>query len=113
MDSEPRAAAPDPPDALGELERVVHSLGDELAFFRRRALEAERRVRELLAHQAGGAPGSGRNAEADRGRITDLEAENAMLRARMAEAAERARSVASRMRFARQQDEAAAVDGPR
>lgn len=103
------------PDALDTLERVVRSLGDELAFFRRRALEAERRVRDVLAHQSGASDGgaavSVRLAEADRDRMAALEAENAVLRARIADATERARSVASQMRFARQQDEAAAADG--
>lgn len=109
-------------DAFDRLERVVRALGDELAFFRRRALDAERRVRDLLAQQAPGTAARGPEPEAprpdrapsdqarlDRVRLDELEAENAELRARIAEAAERARAVASRMRFARQQDAAAAA----
>lgn len=105
------------PDVVDTLERVVRSLGDELAFFRRRAIDAERRVRDVLAQQANASSvgptasaAAARLAEADRERIAALESENAELRARLIDAADRARSVASRMRFARQQDEAAAAD---
>lgn len=97
-------------DALDDLERVVRGLGDELAFFRRRALDAERRVRDMLAQQHAAPPSIAQRAPADVARIAALEAENSALRARIAEAAERARAVASRMQFARQQD-AAAEDG--
>ena len=105
-------------DVIDTLERVVRSLGDELAFFRRRALDAERRVRDVLSQQASAgasvtassvAVPTARMVEADRARIAVLEAENAELRARIVDATERARAVASRMRFARQQDEAAGV----
>ena len=102
------------PDALDTLERVVRGLGDELAFFRRRALEAERRLRDVLAqHSAASTSGAAaeRAPAVDLARLGALEAENAELRARIAEAAERARAVAGRMRFARQQDDAAAADG--
>ena len=101
---------PPGPDPLDALERVVRSLGDELAFFRRRAIEAERRLRDVLAQHAP-TDGAARSAEADRERIAALEAENAVLRTRIADAAERTRAVASQMRFARQQEEAAALDG--
>lgn len=104
-------------EALDALEAVIRSLGEELAFFRRRALDAERRLRDVLASERpraeppGGAPAV-RSAEADAARIAALEAENADLRARMTDAAERARAVASRMRFARQQDDASAAPAP-
>lgn len=108
------ADAPSTADPLATLERVVRGLGDELAFFRRRALEAERRLRDVLAQQsaaaAAGAPVRV-SSEADRARIAALEAENAELRARIVEAAERTRAVASRIRFARQQDDAATAEG--
>lgn len=99
-------------DALDALEAVVRHVGDELAFFRRRALDAERRLRDVLAAQAAAVePGHGpRSLAADLVRIGSLEAENAELRARLGEAAERARAVASRLRFARQQDDAAAIE---
>lgn len=104
-------AAGDALDPLDALEAVVRHLGDELAFFRRRALDAERRLRETLAAQAARASEVRPRDPADVARIAALEAENAELRGRLAEAAERARAVASRLRFARQQDEAAAIEG--
>lgn len=90
------------PGAFDELERAVRHLGEELAFFRRRALDAERRVRELtVPPPAGSAP---RPSEAElRQRVAALEAENADLRGRLAEAAERTRALADRVRFVRQQ----------
>lgn len=92
--------------AFEELERLVRHLGEELAFFRRRALEAERRLKEIptsaeTAHQ---------DAAALEARAVRAEAENVDLRARLAEAAERTRAMTDRMRFLRQQQEA---DGER
>lgn len=82
----------------------MRHLGEELAFFRRRALDAERRVREL-AHPP--TDPAARPAAADVGelrqRVAALEAENAGLRDRLAEAAERTRALADRVRFVRQQ----------
>ena len=115
------AGAASAAQAFEELERLVHALGEELAFFRRRALEAERRVKELAHPEAGGggraepaglpagAPGAG-DAAGLATRVASLEAENADLRARLGEAAERTRAMAERLRFARQQEE---VDGER
>ena len=109
------AADPMPPAvaAFEDLERVVRHLGEELAFFRRRALDAERRVRELTGKTPvwGGAvvpgpavPGSPASEVGDlRTRVTALEAENDDLRDRLAEAAERTRALADRVRFVRQQ----------
>lgn len=95
--------------AFAELDRMVRHLGEELAFFRRRALDAERRVRELsasaapVADEASELPAAP-PAMADR--VARLEAENAELRARLTEAAGRTRAVTDRMRFLRQQQEA-------
>ena len=92
-----------PEAAFAELERLVRHLGEELAFFRRRALEAERRWRdaaELHAHEEA-VP----SREALTGRIAELERENADLRARLDDAAERTRAMAERLRFLRQQEE--------
>ena len=95
--------------AFAELETLVRHLGEELAFFRRRALDAERRLRELTAHPPGPAggtvPGSTPAAPAGelRDRVAALETENATLRDRLAEAAERTRALADRVRFVRQQ----------
>ena len=128
------------PDLLAfrELERHVRHLGDELAFFRRRALESERRARELgEALQVATRPASppvvpppilptpgGHEAQADGtpgDRLAELERENAALRAenarlvdevadaraRVVEATDRTRQLMERVRFLRQQQEAA------
>jgi hypothetical protein len=109
--------------AFEELERAVRHLGEELAFFRRRALDAERRVRELSALGAHAglpagapapvAPAPAADAEqvgALRARVATLEAENGDLRDRLAEAAERTRALADRVRFVRQQQQLAEDD---
>lgn len=90
--------------AFVELERLVRILGEELAFFRRRALDAERRVRDLLGESEPHAPGA-MSAESMRTRVADLERENHDLRARLDEAASRTRQMADRVRFIRQQQE--------
>ena len=95
-------------EAFAELERLVRHLGEELAWFRRRALEAERRVKELSGPVNGSEPRE--SAESLQARLSSLEAENGELRARLTEAAERTRTMADRMRFLRQQQEA---DGER
>lgn len=96
--------------AFDELERAVRHLGEELAFFRRRALDAERRVRELSAQAAAAVPAAPPSAPPDPvadaalvRRVGELEAENGELRDRLAEAAERTRALADRVRFVRQQ----------
>ena len=108
---------PSPSNAVfDELERAVRHLGEELAFFRRRALDAERRLRELTAHappvSAGAVPAPAFIADpaqsADlRTRVAALESENGDLRDRLAEAAERTRALADRVRFVRQQQQLA------
>lgn len=95
--------------AFDDLERLVRHLGEELAFFRRRALEAERRVKELAGTASGGDQPR-ESVEALEARLSSLESENADLRARLGEAAERTRAMADRLRFLRQQQEA---DGER
>jgi predicted nucleic acid-binding Zn-ribbon protein len=95
--------------AFAELDRLVRSLGEELAFFRRRALEAERRLRELVP-ETGAGHASGASPEALRSRISELEQENQTLRARLDEAVSRTRQMADRVRFLRQQQE---VEGER
>ena len=92
-----------PAAAFDDLERTVRYLGEELAFFRRRALDAERRVKELLP-QAESADGAKPPPDpALMARVDALEAENADLRDRLREAAERTRALADRVRFVRQQ----------
>jgi uncharacterized protein involved in exopolysaccharide biosynthesis len=91
-----------PEAAVAELERLVRSLGEELAFFRRRALEAERRWRETNEH---GAHGDGApTREALSARVSELERENSELRARLQDASDRTRQMADRLRFLRQQE---------
>lgn len=98
--------------AFHELQFLVRNLVDELAGFRRRALAAESRLRELEAQ----APASGNGAAAPDGvapppasaaRVAELEGENAMLRARLESAADRTRRMLERVRFLRQQHAAA------
>lgn len=91
-DSEPGAAM----QAFTELSDLVGHLGDELAAFRRRALHAEARVRQLEA--AGGA-----DLFASQARLEELERENEELRGRVAVASERTEQMLERVRFLRQQ----------
>ncbi|AHG90980.1 hypothetical protein J421_3443 [Gemmatirosa kalamazoonensis] len=91
-----------PEMAFSELERLVRSLGEELAFFRRRALEAERRWRDAMEHTGHGDTAPTRESLASR--LAELERENGELRARLDDAAERTRQMAERLRFLRQQE---------
>jgi hypothetical protein len=90
-------ARPESPAALafGELEILVRNLGEELSAFRKRAHAAESRLKALGATPAG-------DATAEE-RLATLEAENARLRERLAEAAEKTRAMLDRARFLRQQ----------
>jgi hypothetical protein len=84
------------PDVLAfrELEGLVRHLGDELAGFRRRALQAEARVRQL--EEAGG-------VAASLDRLATLERENTELRVRLEGAVDRTQALLDRVRFLRQQ----------
>jgi uncharacterized protein involved in exopolysaccharide biosynthesis len=87
-------------EAFEELQQLVRHLGDELATFRKRALQAEARVKAFES-----APGGGRvNPE----RVDRLESENADLKKRLESARARTRQVLDRVRFLRQQHEGAA-----
>jgi len=81
--------------AFAELEILVRNLGEELSTFRKRAHAAEARLKALGASPAG-------DATAEE-RLALLEAENARLRARLGEAAEKTRAMLDRARFLRQQ----------
>ncbi|HRN54646.1 MAG TPA: hypothetical protein PK788_14215 [Gemmatimonadaceae bacterium] len=81
--------------AFGELEVLVRNLGEELSTFRKRAQAAEARLKALGAGTLG-------DATAEE-RVAQLEAENAKLRARLADAASKTRSMLDRARFLRQQ----------
>jgi hypothetical protein len=86
--------------AFHELENLVRHLGDELAGFRRRALVAEARVRELEAKEGRLANTSPRELAH---RCSALEGENAALRGRLDAATARTRQMLDRVRFIRQQ----------
>jgi hypothetical protein len=86
--------------AFRELETLVRHLGDELAGFRRRALLAESRLKEI--DQGSSAP-SGRKQQDLAARVTELEHENAALRGRLEAATARTNQMLERVRFIRQQ----------
>jgi len=85
--------------AFEELQQLVKHLGDELATFRRRAQQAEARVKAIDA-----APGG---AKMNPERVDRLEKENADLKRRLEAARSRTRQVLDRVRFLRQQHEGA------
>jgi hypothetical protein len=89
---------PEPVDAaaFAELEQLVHAVGEELARFRKRALQAEARLKKL---ETSGEPGDLFSGD----RIASLESENRDLRARLESATERTRTMLERVRFLRQQ----------
>jgi hypothetical protein len=89
--------------AFRELELLVRHLGDELASFRRRALQAETQLRAVEAHGT---------SLGDVKRLETLEAENAALRGRLEAAAGRAQAMLERVRFLRQQHDQAAIGNP-
>ncbi|HJU74583.1 MAG TPA: hypothetical protein VJ717_12615 [Gemmatimonadaceae bacterium] len=89
-----------PGAALHELEQLVHSMGEELASFRKRAQSAEARVKTLESSPHGG------DLFGDQ-RLHVLEEENNALRARMQHATERIRVLLAQLRFLRQQREQA------
>jgi len=94
------------PEALAfrELEQLVRHLGDELAGFRRRALVAEARVRELEVE--GSQPGVREQRELG-DQLTKLEHDNAVLRGRLESATARTKAILDRVRFIRQQAQGA------
>src|SRR3954471_23014775 len=86
--------------AFLELETLVRHLGDELAGFRRRALLAESRLRELDGAEA--QPLMAQQREIS-DRCTALEHENAALKGRLDAATARTKQMLDRVRFIRQQ----------
>ncbi len=79
--------------AFLELEHLVRNVGETLASFRRRALAAEGRLREM---GEGGDGASTRSA-------AELEAENGQLREKLDRATTRTQQMLERVRFLRQQ----------
>ena len=81
--------------AFEELEQLIRHLGDELSSFRKRALVAETRVKDL--------EGASNGAPVSSAAMAKLERENANLRARLEKATARTREMVERVRFLRQQ----------
>jgi hypothetical protein len=86
---------PDAANAFEELDQLVRHLGEELATLRKRALQAETRVKEL--------EGASDGAPVSTAAMSKLERENAALRARLEKATVRTREMLDRVRFLRQQ----------
>lgn len=84
--------------AFQELELLVRNLAEELATFRRRALTAEARVKELEGAEAGTELPPDAKA-----RLAGLERENGKLREQLDAAGERAGRMLERVHFLRQQ----------
>jgi len=78
--------------AFQDLAQLVHHLEDELASFRRRALAAEARVKELDS-----------SAGSDPADVSELRRENAQLKERLDAAKARTTQLLDRVRFVRQQ----------
>ena len=82
---------------MQELNALVRHLADDLASFRRRALVAEARVKEIESQEAGSV-----NVDLVT-RCSELERENERLRSRLDSAGTRAKQMLDRVRFLRQQ----------
>ncbi len=87
--------------AFTELQQLVHHLGDELASFRRRALQAEARLKSLES--------TGVKGVVSPERVQYLERENAGLTTRLDAARARTQQMIDRVRFLRQQHDGAVV----
>jgi predicted RNase H-like nuclease (RuvC/YqgF family) len=95
-----------PESAFRELDQLVRHLADELAGFRRRALVAEARIKEIEASEGGAA-----SLELAQ-RIAHLEKENDRLESRLQAATTRAKQMLDRVRFLRQQAQAGSGGTP-
>src|SRR5512146_327579 len=91
-------------DAIRELDVLVRHLAEELAAFRRRALTAESKLKDVEAHE-GGAMALDLSA-----RVNELEKENEQLRTRLEAATGRAKQMLERVRFLRQQAQGSGGD---
>lgn len=85
---------------LTQLAQLVHNLGDELAAFRKRAMQAEATLR---GYESAKSSRSG-DLFAEQ-RVAELEKENTDLRARLEYATEQTRAILAQVRFLRQQAE--------
>ena len=82
---------------MQELNALVRHLADDLAGFRRRALVAEARLKEIESHEVGAV-----NVDLV-ARCSELERENEKLQTRLEAASARAKQMLDRVRFLRQQ----------
>ncbi|MEK7240640.1 MAG: hypothetical protein AAB224_08635 [Gemmatimonadota bacterium] len=82
--------------AFSELSFLIHQVGEELSGFRKRALQAEARLKTIAA-------GTGGSSLAAEERVAQLEAENARLRERLAQAEVQASRMLDQVVFLRQQ----------
>lgn len=90
---------------IRELEVLVRHLADELAGFRRRALIAEARLKEMEGQEGGAASLELVN------RCALLERDNERLQSRLETATSRVKQMLDRVKFLRQQAQAGAVGG--
>src|SRR6185312_5964430 len=100
--------APLKSQAVQELETLVRHLAEELAGFRRRALTAEAKLKEIEVHAGDGDNGGAANLELIN-RCADLERENERLETKLAAASARAKAMLDRVKFLRQQAQASAA----
>jgi hypothetical protein len=91
--------------AVKELEVLVRHLADELAGFRRRALVAEARLKEIEGHEGGAESLDLVN------RCSQLEQENERLQSKLETATSRAKQMLDRVRFLRQQTQTTGTAG--
>jgi predicted nucleic acid-binding Zn-ribbon protein len=84
--------------AFKELESLVRHLGEELSGFRRRAIQAEARLKEIDTAASSSKPTPER--------LAALERENKDLTRRLKAATERINGMLDRVRFLREQSEA-------
>jgi hypothetical protein len=82
--------------AFSELSFLIHQVGEELSGFRKRALQAESRLKTI-------ASGTGGTSLAAEERVAQLEAENARLRDRLSQAEAQAAKMLDQVVFLRQQ----------
>src|SRR5579872_5490392 len=75
------------PRIMQELEALVHHLADELAGFRRRALTAEARLKDIESHEGGAVNVDLAN------RVAQLEQDNERLQTKLDGAVERAKAM--------------------
>jgi hypothetical protein len=91
------ANAPTDLRPMQELDKLVRHLADDLASYRRRALIAEARLKEVESQDGGVA-----NLELA-ARVNQLERDNERLQGKLESASARAKQILDRVRFLRQQ----------